>query len=174
MTNLRKFHYHEGFKIENDRFLAKDCEGTLSSGTMHPGHLIPLFMNAIKNTVEYKQSIVAPFGVPSEAWESDDHPYWFSEDSTLLLMDLMDILDNYAPEGYYFGCTEGNGSDYGFWSYEVKYQEYQVLWQINITATSARRAAEIAYKIMLDKNSSATNFVVQNKSQMTITIDVNK
>jgi hypothetical protein len=32
-----------------------------------------------------------------------------------LLESLFDTLDNYSPEGYYFGAHPGDGSDYGFW-----------------------------------------------------------
>lgn len=112
---LRSFHHHDGFTVRNDLFLEEECAGTLSEGTMHSGHLIPLFLNAIQHTPESIQIVFSPHTVPSEAWESDDHEYWHSENSTMLLFDLFDILDKYAPEGYYFGEHEGCGSDYGFW-----------------------------------------------------------
>ena len=31
---------------------------------------------------------------------------------------LMDALNEYAPDGYYFGSIEGDGSDFGFWADE--------------------------------------------------------
>jgi len=30
----------------------------------------------------------------------------------------MDALNEYAPDGYYFGAIEGDGSDFGFWAIE--------------------------------------------------------
>jgi hypothetical protein len=35
--------------------------------------------------------------------------------SYLVWEDLFDQMNSIAPEGYYFGAHEGNGSDYGFW-----------------------------------------------------------
>ena len=32
--------------------------------------------------------------------------------------DLFDVMDTIAPKGCYFGNTEGNASDYGFWEIE--------------------------------------------------------
>ena len=35
--------------------------------------------------------------------------------SYLVWEDLFDQMNSIAPEDYYFGAHEGNGSDYGFW-----------------------------------------------------------
>ena len=31
------------------------------------------------------------------------------------MKDLFDCLNDYAPDGYYFGSHEGNGSEFGYW-----------------------------------------------------------
>jgi hypothetical protein len=43
--------------------------------------------------------------------EYGDH----AEDASGLLDTLFDALDSLSPDGMYFGATEGDGSDYGFW-----------------------------------------------------------
>lgn len=115
---------HPGFKIENDRFKVEDCAGTLIRATMRPADLVPLFMNAIKYTPEYEQLVANPFSpVPSEAFENDSHPFWETEEAQEFLVELFIILDDYAPEGYYFGATEGDGSDYGYWTFKEEWED---------------------------------------------------
>ena len=43
---------------------------------------------------------------------------WSSYEVTCFLDELFDALNNYAPEGYYFGAHPGDGSDYGYWNEE--------------------------------------------------------
>jgi len=90
---------------------------TVIHATLRPQDLIPAFLEVIKDTVEYHQMMTAAFfPVPSSALEDDDHEYWNSEDCSYFLNEtLFNLLDRYAPEGYYFGNTEGNGSDFGYW-----------------------------------------------------------
>lgn len=45
----------------------------------------------------------------------EDDPFWDSEDASMLVEELMDKLNELAPEGYYFGAHQGDGSDFGFW-----------------------------------------------------------
>ena len=41
--------------------------------------------------------------------------WWDTEEATEVCNELAEILDDYAPDGHYFGTHPGDGSDYGFW-----------------------------------------------------------
>ena len=97
-----------------------DLNCTLIHGTHRACDLIPAFLGVIENTPEYTQimqtndSNLQVIFDPSanerdERWESDDMCYFLNEE-------LFNILDSYAPEGYYFGAHQGDGSDFGFWA----------------------------------------------------------
>lgn len=108
-------------KINKDTDCFENVENlSLISGTHRSQDLIPVFIEAIRDTIEYAQLIIQPFGIiPGDAYENDDHEYWDSEECLYLLNEtLFDILNDYAPEGYYFGSHPGDGSDYGFWEIE--------------------------------------------------------
>lgn len=93
-----------------------DC--SLMRATHRPQDLIPAFEMAIRDTPEYTQIIACNSGVPSYAVGDDSADYWHSEDALYYLDELFDVLDSYAPEGYYFGAIEGDGSDFGYWKIE--------------------------------------------------------
>ena len=93
--------------------------GTLISATHRKQDLLPAFLEAIRAyaPAEYAQMVVAPFG-PIPAWvydEGDDCEWWDSEIAAFRLEEMFDVLNDHAPEGYYFGAHEGDGSDFGFW-----------------------------------------------------------
>ena len=96
-----------------------DLNCTLIHGTHRACDLIPVFLGVIENTPEYTQimqtnnyNLKVIFDCSAdendERWESDDMCYFLNEE-------LFNILDSYAPEGYYFGAHQGDGSDFGFW-----------------------------------------------------------
>lgn len=89
-----------------------DLDTTVIRATHRPFDLIHTFLNVIKDTAHYVALIqYAPSVVtdPSAGEWDDTHDF---------LIDVMDALELYAPEGYYFGCTEGDGSDFGYWKFE--------------------------------------------------------
>ena len=93
-----------------------DLDASVSHGTMRLQDLIPRYMDGIRDTPEYVQLMNV---VPAHAVEDDNAEWWNSEDAISLLEDLEDTLENYAPEGYYFGAHPGDGSDYGYWKMET-------------------------------------------------------
>lgn len=93
---------------------------SVSWGTLKLCDLIPKFLDVIKDTPEYAQMMLAPAvsAVPSYAMEDKDSEWWDSPDAEWVYVELYVLLQDYAPEGYYFGTHPGDGSDYGFWKSE--------------------------------------------------------
>ena len=93
---------------------------SLIHGTMRACDLVPRFLDAIRDTAEYEQIMLDTannwyLSVMTAADASDSDPRWASEEMWFFNETLWDIMESYAPDGYYFGCTEGDGSDYGYW-----------------------------------------------------------
>ena len=81
-------------------------ERIISTGTLNPNHLVPIFKSLLK--------------------ELDGRKYHELEVNGMFLVhdehDLVDVLDllqieieNNIPDGYSFGCSEGNSSLIGIW-----------------------------------------------------------
>ena len=97
---------------------AIETDKSLSRGTMRNCDLINCFLDLIENTPEYEQMLASP-GSPVHPAQSrlgdKGNSWWDSEEASFLLEMLFDVLDYYAPEGYYFGAHPGDGSDFGYW-----------------------------------------------------------
>lgn len=93
-------------------------EVTVSRATLRNQDLIPAFLNALAHLDPpvYEQMTMGIHpAVPQYAWEDDDSEWWYTESAYWVLEQLIDSLDACAPDGYYFGAHEGDGSDFGFW-----------------------------------------------------------
>lgn len=91
---------------------------SVSSGTMRTQDLLPVFLSTTRVVAPavYEQLMTGPFGyIPAFAMDDDDSDWWVSADADYKLEELFDVLTEYAPDGFYFGAHQGNGSDYGFW-----------------------------------------------------------
>lgn len=98
--------------------------GSVSHGTLRTEDLIPTFAKLVREIdpvlfVESKdwcpKCLIAEIngepGSHSFGLRSDD-------DRDSVLQCLFDALEELAPDGYYFGAHEGDGSDFGFWESE--------------------------------------------------------
>ena len=95
---------------------------SVSINTMRREDLIPAFVAtlwAIDSTMENPLASRLR-GIEANMEQAE---YYESEDSQYDLEWLFDILDMYAPDGYYFGAHPGDGSDYGFWAHEEDNQQ---------------------------------------------------
>jgi len=80
---------------------------TISHGTMRPEDLIPEFLEVLEElNPEISES--------AKRWNE----LAIQEVQSQFLSELFDLLNEEAPEGFYFGSHPGDGSDYGFWQME--------------------------------------------------------
>ena len=99
--------------------------GSVSSGTMRYEDTLPTMMSLLEEldpeTACRLTSTYSGFGWPySMAGLGWGDPFDLVQDDMApdLFDDLVDALDEMAPEGAYFGAHEGDSSDLGFWPNE--------------------------------------------------------
>ncbi len=98
--------------------------GTVISATNRPQDLIPAFLEELR-THDKEQAEKIAKDIPHSELIGDDltinenHPWWISEEASWILWEeLIDALNEHAPEGCYFGAHDGDGSDFGYWECE--------------------------------------------------------
>lgn len=107
---------------QSNQTIYANLDETVIRATLRPQDLIPTFLEVIRDTPEYAQITMGLYGdlkVITDAGADDYDERWESEDvSYFLNEELWDVLNDYAPDGYYFGSIEGDGSDFGYWKIE--------------------------------------------------------
>jgi len=103
---------------------------TVSEGTMRNADLIPALVAALEELgIRYR--------VPKKL-DLD------SERASEITHELFDILDKHAPPGFYFGAHEGDGAHYGFWRYDIDWEEVdELIDEINKILKPAGKYARI-------------------------------
>ena len=98
-----------------------DFTGTVSRATLRYEDLIPAFLTVLSSYWPEKAAEIEA-GYAEDGWPHGsglilDEPFSDAQEelSPWLLEDLADALSEIAPEDYYFGTSEGDGSDIGFW-----------------------------------------------------------
>lgn len=90
--------------------------GTLIHGTHRMCDLIPAMLEAIRDTAEYTQLSSRLPSVVTDPSASEWDDRWQDDDVTYLHEELTDIMERYAPDGYYFGPRYlADGNDIGYW-----------------------------------------------------------
>lgn len=84
----------------------------VSDGTLKPEDLIPKFLNALKHdeTAHSKFLKDNPEILEIQSWDDVD-----DETKSMLVDELTDALNDIAPDGYFFGASDGDGACFGFW-----------------------------------------------------------
>jgi len=93
--------------------------GTVIAGTLRNEDLL----NAFIGEVEYLMAGYLDQSIAQTYYEAQEILYKYETDATEvdesiaseLVNELQDALNEYAPEGMYFGTLEGDGADFGWW-----------------------------------------------------------
>lgn len=89
--------------------------GSVSSGTMLPEDLLSAFTSELEWIGdESNAELIAEANALLETEEDNRGPGW-EDDTTAIVDELFDALNEHAPAYCYFGAHEGDGADYGFW-----------------------------------------------------------
>lgn len=80
--------------------------GTVIEGTLQPAPLLVAFLEELKR---FNPGEAAEF---SAQWHSE-----FTEPGNAVTA-LIDTINDYAPDGWYFGAHPGDGADFGWWEGE--------------------------------------------------------
>ena len=91
----------------------------ISSGTLRAEDLLPRFMGILKDYAPEKFNEFIKGYPELDGWEDYLEADWriISDDTKMNASDeLFGLLNDIAPEGTMFSSTEGDGSDFGFWS----------------------------------------------------------
>jgi hypothetical protein len=104
---------------ESQQKINAPLNGTLIAGTHRMCDLIPVMLEAIRDTPEYTQLSGTLPSVVTDPSSTEWDKEWNSEEVGYLYEELTEVLERYAPEGYYFGTHPGDGSDFGYWRDEA-------------------------------------------------------
>jgi hypothetical protein len=103
--------------------------GSVIHATLRPEDLLGAFLFALEDAGSSKASrfnaelIELGFGHSMcgvcGMGNREEWPEGFDDDTAQeIIADMMDALNDIAPDGYYFGAHPGDGSDFGFWECE--------------------------------------------------------
>ena len=82
---------------------------TISEGTHNPEDLIPTFLAVLS---EADEDLAKAAAEVIEETKASEHPF---DGSYHNLVNMFNLLEEYAPEGTWFGSHEGDGACFGFW-----------------------------------------------------------
>lgn len=99
---------------KTNRTIHANLNETVIRATLRAFDLIPTFLDVIKDTPEH-DTIMTDNPMIADALTDEGHVFWDSDECIYVMNELLDSLNSYAPDGYYFGAHEGDGSDFAYW-----------------------------------------------------------
>jgi len=104
--------------------------GTVIAGTLRSEDLLNAFAGELETLVKHEQKALrlkTPLGIAYGDWTGiiarkrlifDARNLQDESIASEIVNELQDALNEYAPDGMYFGTLEGDGADFGWWYIE--------------------------------------------------------
>lgn len=88
--------------------------GTIICGTLRDEDLFDAFLNELERVsgTPYPEWRLLQTKCADDGWELSEHDGWVVSDA---IGDMWDRLNEYRPDGVYFGNHEDDGADFGWW-----------------------------------------------------------
>jgi hypothetical protein len=119
--------------------------GTVSHGTLRTEDLLPAFLDELCAVTPRKHGKLKREARREIARHERDNDN--DEMNSEIVDDLLDALSEHAPPFMYFGTTEGDGSDFGWWP---SWSEIDELPQFNGTGEAAAEKHFGEFKVVSD------------------------
>ena len=113
--------------------ISPDVDQTVIHGTLRPEDLVQAFTDEYErlggrpdDVALFRSHLLLPEGARFRCfsktrfrggWDGEGYVYSREEELAYDLEDLYELLNELAPEGTSFGSHPGDGSDFGFWTY---------------------------------------------------------
>jgi len=90
--------------------------GSVSHGTLRTPDLLRAFAGTLERLIPHTYAgLIQDARDSAEEIDSDPGHPGNNECGLEIVQELIDALDQLAPDGVYFGAHEGDGADFGFW-----------------------------------------------------------
>lgn len=127
--------------------------GSISTGTLKSEDLIESFTYELQQQRPLHRRHRALIKDIKAAIARQGDRYYKHSDSMDAVAALIDALNEYAPEGFYFGAHPGDGSDFGFWLSEFYVDEFDGL---KVSDTSEVPAAYKGLVLLVNDHGNAS------------------
>ena len=94
----------EGMILSHDTLRNSDLLNAIYHKVIEPFDLWPSFRNELEQLLEY----------PEEELNNPE-PFSIGDEASCIIDEAFDYLIDISPEGYYFGTSEGDGAEFGFY-----------------------------------------------------------
>src|SRR5215471_6946281 len=98
--------------------IRKATPGTILHGTLRTHDLLESFAAELEHNLSRNNSSLSNYAELARLAKEAQMANPESDDAPEIVSGLIDALQQFAPDGHYFGAHPGDGADFGYWPNE--------------------------------------------------------